>query len=72
MILKNPGLEKAIIYAGGTSELAALLGVSRQSVSKWRQGKNSITLTRALHLEEVTGIDRSEFLPELFGRRIRA
>ena len=60
---RSPALDRAIEAAGGISALGRKLGISRQAISQW----DAIPVTRALQVEAITGIPRSDLLPEFFG-----
>jgi TorA maturation chaperone TorD len=61
--MRDPGLNKAIEAAGGVSELARKLGISQPSVSNW----NRVPLERVASVESLTGINRVELRPDLYG-----
>ena len=49
------------------ADLAKELGISRVAVYRWRQNARGIPPERALQVESVTGIDRQELRPDLWG-----
>src|SRR5215469_12314280 len=61
--MSDPGLEKAIRAAGGTSELARKIGISQPSVSNWSR----IPAERVLSVEAATGVARDVLRPDLYG-----
>lgn len=61
-------IQKAIAATGGTQEaLAATLGVSQTTISKWLHGKAQPSIGHALKLERITdGLVRAQDLrPEV-------
>ena len=60
---RSPALDRAIEAAGGISALGRKLGISRQAISQW----DAIPVTRALQVEAITGIPRSDLLTEFLG-----
>lgn len=55
-------VERAIAAGGGVSELARKMNMTRQAISQWGQ----IPATRAVEVEEITGIPRHELRPDVF------
>jgi len=62
--MSDPGLEKAIRAAGGTSELARRIGISQPSVSNWSR----VPAERVLSVEAATGVARDILRPDLYRR----
>jgi DNA-binding transcriptional regulator YdaS (Cro superfamily) len=52
--VKNEYLKKVINYFGSQTRLAEELGVSRQSVSMWYNGAQSIPLIHALNIQNIS------------------
>ncbi len=69
MAHSNQALERAIECMGGVAKLARALGVQSQAVSQWRSGATSISASRALEIELVTGraVSRADLRPDIFG-----
>lgn len=64
----NEAVERAIAAVGGSdSELARLVGVSRQFVFEWKTGARKVPATRAVEIETVTGgrVTREELRPDV-------
>lgn len=62
----NKGVETAIQIAGSQARLAKLLKVSQAAVSKMlKQGPSA---TRAMQIERVTGVLRSQTRPDLWSK----
>lgn len=60
---KRPaGLIKALKAAGGVSALARGLGITAQSIIKWR----SVPRKRILQIERLTLVPREQLAPELY------
>ncbi|MDK9364203.1 transcriptional regulator [Lelliottia wanjuensis] len=60
------GLEKAIFKAGSQARLATLLGISTQSVNRWKQKyKGVIPVERVLPIFRATGVTPHELRPDL-------
>lgn len=57
-------IEQAIEKAGGRSEVAKQLGVTVETVRQWI--KRPIPAKRAVELERISGVHRSEFRPDLW------
>jgi TorA maturation chaperone TorD len=60
--MRDPGLNQAIVAAGGVGALARKIGISQPSLSNW----NRIPAERVLSIEGVTGIDRTVLRPDLY------
>lgn len=60
----NDGMLKAIKLAGSQRALARKMGVSQTAVNKMLHGK--VPAERAVQLEQVTGVPRGTFRPDLF------
>jgi len=58
----DPGLKRAVKAAGSVHALARLLGISHNSILKWRR----IPATRIVKIEQVTGIGRELLRPDLY------
>jgi DNA-binding transcriptional regulator YdaS (Cro superfamily) len=65
----NPGVVKAIQWAGSQELLANALGVSQPAISKYLY--DNCPAERAVQIENVTGVDRKLIRPDLFGTRKR-
>lgn len=50
----HPAIEKAVKLVGGQAVLAAKLGVSQATVSKWVRRLNAVKLENALEIERIT------------------
>ena len=61
--MRDPGLLQAINAAGGVSELARKIGIAQPSLSNWSR----IPAERVPAIAEITGIDRAQLRPDLFG-----
>ena len=55
-------LDAAISKAGGVTNLARLLGISKAAVSAWPL----VPARRVLQVEDITGISRSQLRPDLY------
>lgn len=64
--MKKP-LDRAIAAVGSATELARLLGVTKQAISQW--GLRKIPAERVVEVEKLTGIPRHELRPDIFGVR---
>lgn len=60
--MKENGLSKAILAAGGMRALAKLLRISHQSISKWRR----VPAERVVQIERATGVKRQDIRPDLY------
>jgi DNA-binding transcriptional regulator YiaG len=60
--VKNLALRKTLEKAGGYPQLAAALGISRQSVHKWEAVPDRFAVT----VEQLYGIPRYEIAPHLY------
>lgn len=58
-------IDKLIKHFGSQRKLAAAVGVTAQSVTKWK--RNGIPAARVLELERLSGISRHEMRPDIFG-----
>jgi len=63
--MRDPGLSEAIRAAGGISELARQIGISRPSVSTWVR----VPAERVISVESVTGVDRTVLRPDLYSEK---
>jgi DNA-binding transcriptional regulator YdaS (Cro superfamily) len=60
------GLDKAIEMAGNQGKLASLLGISTQSVNRWKKKyKGVIPPGRVIQVFNVTGVTPHELRPDL-------
>lgn len=60
------GLDKAITAAGNQGKLASLLGISTQSVNRWKKKyKGVIPPDRVIQVFSVTGVTPHELRPDL-------
>jgi DNA-binding transcriptional regulator YdaS (Cro superfamily) len=59
-------IEDAIERAKGMRPLAKRLGVTHQTVLKWRDGRLRITAERAIDVERETGVPRHRLRPDLW------
>ncbi len=69
MSTPRTALEKAAKNVGGFSELARLLGMSRQAVYKWLETK--VPAERCVDVEQVSRVSRRKLRPDVFGPRKR-
>ncbi|UOO89538.1 helix-turn-helix domain-containing protein [Vitreoscilla massiliensis] len=49
-------INKAVQVAGGQSKLARLIGRDRKTINSWVKGRNQITPSAALDIEDATGV----------------
>lgn len=56
-------LHHAAQKVGGIPQLAQKLGISRQAIYYWTR----IPADRVVEIERITGIDRRELRPDIFG-----
>jgi TorA maturation chaperone TorD len=61
--MRDPGLDEAILAAGGVGALARKIGISQPSVSNWSR----VPAERVLAVEAATGVDRAMLRPDLYG-----
>ena len=47
-------------------DLAKKIGISPKSIYSWKKRKNGIPPLRAIEVEQITGIPRSELRPDLW------
>lgn len=59
---KPIGLKRAAKAAGSLAALARLLGITSQSLQKWKR----VPRKRILQIEKLTGVPREKLAPELF------
>jgi hypothetical protein len=59
---EDKALRKAIERAGGKPALALALGVTRQTIQKWRK----VPVLRALEVERLTGVSRHDLRPDVY------
>jgi DNA-binding transcriptional regulator YdaS (Cro superfamily) len=60
------GLQKAILRAGSQVKLAAMLGITTQSVNRWKQRyKGVVPAERVLDIYAATGVTPHELRPDL-------
>jgi DNA-binding transcriptional regulator YdaS (Cro superfamily) len=64
------GIQKAVDASGGTSKLAAKLGVSQPVVSNWK--KRGVPANRVLAVEAATDgkVTRHELRPDLYPQEV--
>ncbi len=62
--IKNEAVERAIKSVGSQEIVAKRLGVSQTAVGKWLW--RSCPAKRAVQLEELSGVSRSEIRPDIF------
>ena len=64
----NRKLKKACKIVGSQNKLAKALGVSRQAVYQWMEGK--VPAERVLAVEELTGgqVTRYDLRPDIYGK----
>jgi DNA-binding transcriptional regulator YdaS (Cro superfamily) len=62
----------AINRAGGMRPLAKRLGVTHQTVLKWRDGRLRITAERAVDVEREVGVERHRLRPDLWPEPVAA
>lgn len=55
----------AIDAAGGTAQLARLVGVSYQTIQKWHM-RERVPHLRVLQIERLTGVSRHDLRPDLY------
>ena len=60
-------VRRAIKKAGSRAELARKLGVSRQTIHHWEDGR-PVPPKRCVLIETVFGIPRELFRPDIYGR----
>jgi len=63
--VRDEGLDRAIVAAGGVAELARKISISQPSVSNW----SKVPAQRVIAVEAVTGIPRTELRPDLYCER---
>ena len=59
-------VKKAVSILGSQQKLADSLGVSKQLISSYVNGRAKVTAVNAKKIEELTGIKREEIRPDLF------
>lgn len=57
-----PTLAEAVTRAGSVAKLAAMLGVSRQLIYKWKR----VPAERVREIERLTGVPRETLRPDLY------
>ena len=60
---RKPVVQAAIDEAGGMTQLASYLGITRGAVALWRD----VPPQYVLRIEELTGISRHRLRPDVFG-----
>jgi TorA maturation chaperone TorD len=60
--VRDPGLDEAIVAAGGVTELARRIGIAQPSVSNW----DRIPADRVVAVETATGVPRVRLRPDLY------
>ena len=63
--MKKLSISTIIQAAGGCTQLAKRLKVSKQAVSRWLQ----IPANRVLDIEKITGYSRYDLRPDVFGKK---
>ena len=69
--MSNNPISETIILAGGFVKLATKLGVKHPTVIRWRSlwagaRVDAIPATRAVQIEDATGVSRSRCRPDLW------
>ena len=64
--LTMEAVKKAVSILGSQQKLADSLGVSKQLISSYVNGRAKVTAVNAKKIEELTGIKREEIRPDLF------
>lgn len=59
-------IKKAVSILGSQQKMADSLGVSKQLISNYVNGRAKVTAANAKKIEELTGIKREEIRPDLF------
>lgn len=59
---RDPGLELALLKAGGVRALARLVGRTSATVSVWTR----VPVDHVLRIEEATGVSRQELRPDIY------
>lgn len=59
-------VKKAVSILGSQQKLADSLGVSKQLISSYANGRAKVTAANAKKIEELTGVKREEIRPDLF------
>ena len=69
MAKHNPkaALEIAIVSIGGVAEMARRLNVPKSTVSTWLHRYGKCGSTKAIAIEELTGVSRHSLRPDIFG-----
>lgn len=62
--MSQPTFDRIVAAFGSQRLMAAALGVTAQSVTKWRK---QVPAERVLEIERLTGISRHEIRPDVFG-----
>lgn len=75
--MTNNPISEAIALSGGVGKLALRLGVKHPAVIRWRslwdEGRaDAIPASRAVQIEEATGVSRSRCRPDLWPDTNRA
>jgi len=65
----NDAIELLLDKTRNQRRLAALLKVSPQAISKWKNGR--IPAERVLEIERLTGVSRHDLRPDLYPRELR-
>jgi TorA maturation chaperone TorD len=60
--MRDEGLDKAIVAAGGVRALSRVLGISQPAVSAWKR----IPADRVVAVEMATAVPRAELRPDLY------
>ena len=59
-------VKKAVSILGSQQKLADSLGVSKQLISSYVNGRAKVTAANAKKIEKLTGVKREEIRPDLF------
>jgi len=66
--MSDTALDRAIKAAGGLTNLAASLNITKQAVAQWSE----VPPLRVLEVERASGVSRHELRPDLYPREERA
>jgi DNA-binding transcriptional regulator YdaS (Cro superfamily) len=64
--MNTSSIEQAIANVGGRSQVAKRLGVTVEAVRQWIERR--IPAERAVELEKISGVHRSELRPDLWDK----
>lgn len=63
-------LQRAISAAGGTKEFAKKIGITQQSVSRWKNKyKGVVPSSRVIQIFNISGVTPHELRPDLYPNR---